>query len=281
MMARMEVALALGAALAWGVADFGSGMKSRSLSAVLVTLIVFAVGGTGSLLVAAASESPPTARTAGLAVLAGAVTGVGVTVFFHALAIGEIGVVATIVAGGTGVPVVVGLARGERPGVIALAGVVAVALGVVAMVYAPRSAASLARDPHRALVLAVVASVALGLYYVVARAGSSGRPLWFAGLGQLCAAVPLVVLAAARRPRAPGRRDLRDVVALGLANGAGWLLSVLALGHGLLAVVSVLIALYPAITITLALVFAGERLTRHQYLAGLAILAGVGLIAGG
>jgi len=56
---------------------------------------------------------------------------------------------------------------------------------------------------------------------------------------------------------------------------------VLALGHGLLSVVSVLIALYPAITITLALVFAGERLTRHQYLAGIAILAGVAPIAGG
>jgi drug/metabolite transporter (DMT)-like permease len=189
--------------------------------------------------------------------------------------------VASIVAGGTAVPVVVGLARGERPGVVAMTGVAAIAVGVVAMVWAPRSEATLARDAGRAVALAVVASIALGLYYVVARAGSSERPLWFAGLGQLCAALPLVAVAVARRPAAPRRRDLRDVVALGLANGAGWLCSTLALGHGLLVVVSVLIALYPAVTILLALVFVGERLTGLQYLAGVGILAGVGLIAAG
>ena len=49
-----------------------------------------------------------------------------------------------------------------------------------------------------------------------------------------------------------------------MANGAGWILSVNALKEGLLSVVSVLIALYPALTVLFARIFLSERLSRLQ-----------------
>jgi len=277
----MAILLALAAALAWGIADFGSGVKSRALPVVVVTLVVFASGGAASLALAAASEGLPGRRTVTFAVLAGLVTSVGVTVFFQALAIGEIGVVAPIVASGTAVPVIVGLVRGERPAAVALAGIALLAIGVVAIVWAPGSGSTAATNARLGVLLAMLSAGVLGLYYVIARSGGAQSPLWYAGLGQLCAALPLLVIALVRRQRLPGRRDLGKLFALGTANGAGWLCSVYALREGLLSLVSVLVALYPAVTVLLAVVVVRERLVPLQYVAGAVILAGVGLVAGG
>jgi drug/metabolite transporter (DMT)-like permease len=277
----MAIVLALAAALAWGVADFGSGMKSRSVSALVVTLSVFVVGGFVTVAIAAVAEPAPGSRTLAWAGLAGIVASIGVTTFFYALAIGEIGTVASIVAAGTSVPVIIGFARGERPTAVSIAGMVLVIVGVIVMVSVPTSATTTARDPHRAVLLALAASVTLGLYYVVGKAGAAHSPLWYAAVGQISAAALLVVLVVGRRAGIPTRRDTPHLVALGLANAAGWVFSVLALRLGMLTLVSVLVSLYPSLTVLLALVFAGERLTRLQYLSAAAIIAGVALVAGG
>jgi len=52
-----------------------------------------------------------------------------------------------------------------------------------------------------------------------------------------------------------------------------------ALRHGLLSVVSVLIALYPALTVLFARIFLSERLSRLQKAGAVIVFAGVGLIA--
>jgi drug/metabolite transporter (DMT)-like permease len=277
----MGIALALAAACVWAFADFGSGFKSRTVPTLVVTAAVFTVGCLGTLALAAVREPLPDGRTVLLAVAIGAQSAIGVALFFHALSIGEIGVVAAIASGGTALPVLMGLARGERPSAAALIGVTAIICGAVAIVWAPRSATTTARDPRRAVLLAVGASLALGLYYVLARAGGGDTPIWFDALGQVFAAVPLIGIVLVQRERIPGPRDLRDVIVLGVANGAGWVLATLALQHGLLAVVSVLIALYPALTVLLAVVVIRERLTGLQYLSGGTILLGVGLVAVG
>ena len=76
---------------------------------------------------------------------------------------------------------------------------------------------------------------------------------------------------------APGARRL--AAATGVAGGSGTILYFLATQDGLLAVTAVLTSLYPAVTIVLARVLLGERLTAVR-LAGLALAAAsVGLIA--
>ena len=60
----------------------------------------------------------------------------------------------------------------------------------------------------------------------------------------------------------------------------GWMMS-LAAGHALLSLVSVLGSLYPVVTVLLAHVLLGERLTRTQQTGVVVALAGVAAIAGG
>jgi drug/metabolite transporter (DMT)-like permease len=70
------------------------------------------------------------------------------------------------------------------------------------------------------------------------------------------------------------------VAAVGLADVSANALFAVASTHGLLALVSVLGSLYPIVTVLLAHVLLGERLTRAQR-AGVALaLGGVAVIAG-
>ena len=276
----MEIVLALGAALAWGFADFASGVKSRTNSTVVVTAIVLGAGGVVSLLIALGTEDAPTGRTVALAIAAGAATGVGVTMFFHALSIGVIGTVAPITCAGTSVPVIWGLAQGERPSVGQLLGVALAIAGVVVIARASADESTTpATNARLALILAIASAFTLGFYYVIAGEATDAGPLWFAALGQIFAATPLVLLAMVRRAPVPPRREFRALLGIAMANGAGWLLSVSALRHGLLSVVSVLIALYPALTVLFARIFLSERLSRLQKAGAVIVFAGVGLIA--
>ena len=266
----MEIVLALGAALAWGFADFASGVKSRTNSTVVVTAIVLGAGGVVSLLIALTTEDAPTGRTVALAIAAGAATGVGVTMFFHALSIGVIGTVAPITCAGTSVPVIWGLAQGERPSAGQLLGVALAIGGVVVIARASADEATTpATNARLALILAIASAFTLGCYYVIAGEATDAGPLWFAALGQIFAATPLVLLAMLRRSPVPPRREFRALLGIAMANGAGWLLSV----------VSVLIALYPALTVLFARIFLSERLSRLQKAGAVIVFAGVGLIA--
>jgi drug/metabolite transporter (DMT)-like permease len=78
------------------------------------------------------------------------------------------------------------------------------------------------------------------------------------------------------------RAWLLAVAGVGLADVTANVLFAFAAGqHALLALVSVLGSLYPIVTVLLAHVLLGERLTRTQQ-AGVAVaLAGVAAIAGG
>ena len=83
----------------------------------------------------------------------------------------------------------------------------------------------------------------------------------------------LAAAVAARTFRLPGARSRRLAVITGAAAAAGTILFFLATHQGFLAVTAVLTSLYPAVTIVLARVMLGERLTVLR-LAGLG-LAGV------
>jgi drug/metabolite transporter (DMT)-like permease len=276
----VEIVLALGAALAWGFADFASGVKSRTNSTIVVTAIVLGAGGLVSLAIALATEETPSSHTVLLALAAGAATGLGVTMFFHALAVGVIGTVAPITCAGTSVPVIWGLVQGERPSIGQMLGVLLAIAGVVVIARAVADdSAGAAVNARLALILAIASAFTLGAYYVVAREASDAGPLWFTALGQIFAATPLVLLALARRAPVPGRRESQALLGIAMANGAGWILSVHALRQGLLSVVSVLIALYPALTVLFARIFLSERLSPLQRAGAGIVFVGVALIA--
>ena len=279
-LSALALFLALGSSIVWGAADFSGGSLTKRLPAFAVTVVSQAAGFV-ALVVVVAIRGDVGGRSFALGLLAGIGGGAGLAAFYRALSLGTMSVVSPVVACGAVVPFAVSIATGERPSGLALAGAGAALGGAVLASVEERRASS--PDRARAIALAVVAAIALGLFVYFlglgSRQGDALSTLLGARVGSLTL---LLVLASARRaPLRVPRAALAAIVAVGLADVTANALFAFASSHALLALVSVLGSLYPVVTVLLAHVLLGERLTRTQQ-AGVAIaLAGVAAIAGG
>jgi drug/metabolite transporter (DMT)-like permease len=273
------LALALASSIVWGAADFAGGSLTKRLPAFAVTIDSQAAGFL-ALVVAVAIRGDVGERSFALGVLGGIGGGVGLAAFYRALSLGTMSVVSPVVACGAAVPVAIALATGERPAPLALAGaVVALAGAVLASVEERRGESP---ERARAIALAVAAALALGVFVYFlglgSREGDALSTLFGARVGSL--SVLLVLALAVRAPVRVGRAALPAVAAVGLADVTANALFAVANGHGQLALVAVLGSLYPVVTVLLAHILLGERLTRTQK-TGIGIaLAGVVAIAG-
>jgi len=275
------VLLALASSAVWGTADFSGGLLSRRVPTVPVTVISQLAGFLALLVVVAVRGGDLGGRSFAIGIAAGLGGGTGLAAFYKALSLGTMSIVSPVVACGAVVPFGVSIATGERPSAVSLAGAGLAIAGAVLASAEERQA----EEPNRtrAVVLAVVAAVALGLFtYFLglgSREGSALSTLTGARVGSLSF---LLVLAAARRESLRiGRRWFWPIAAVGLLDVTANVLFALSSRHGLLALVAVLGSLYPVMTILLAYVFLHERLTRPQ-LAGVATaLAGVAALSAG
>jgi len=280
-MPAAAVLLALASSAVWGIADFSGGLASRRLPAVSVSVVSQAAGFAALLAVFAVRGAHLDVRSFVLGLLAGAGGGLGLAAFYRALALGTMSVVSPLVACGAIVPFGLSIATGERPAPVAAAGaVVALAGAVLASVEERRA---LAAGRGRAVVLAALAALALGLFVYFlglgSREGSALSTLVGARVGSLTC---LVVLAAAlHEPLGVPRAWLGRVAAIGLCDVGANTLFALASATGLLALVSVLGSLYPVMTVLLAYVFLHERVSRVQLGGIVAALAGVAVVSAG
>jgi drug/metabolite transporter (DMT)-like permease len=128
----------------------------------------------------------------------------------------------------------------------------------------------------------LVAGAGFAVLFIALNRAGDGAGLWPVVAAQVAALVIVGCIGAARGEAhlpAAGARWL--AVLTGMAGGGGTILYFLATHAGLLAVTAVITSLYPAVTLVLARLFAGERLTALR-LAGLCLAAAsVGLIAAG
>jgi drug/metabolite transporter (DMT)-like permease len=275
----MAALLALTAAAAYGAGDFLGGVASRRAPATAVVLWSHLVG-LAALLVAAplvGGELTTTALAYGSA--AGIVGGLGVALFYKAMSMGSISVVAPI----TGlfsaiIPVFAGVAQGERPQAATLAGI-AVALLAITLVSREAPASGVRRDRHeaRAVLFALAAGFGFGLFFVLIGTAGSDVGIWPLVGARFTSVAMFSGLSVAGMTRTAHIR-----VAGGAAIGAGLLdvaanvSYVMALSHGLLSVVAVLTSLYPAGTVLLARYVLGERMSTVQQVGlGSAALAAV------
>jgi len=277
------LALALSASLCWGVADFVGGLQSRRLP--LLVVILFSQAAALAVLVivvAARGQGPPRfvhllpAAAAGLAGMA------GLMAFYRALAIGTMSIVAPIAATGVCVPVAVGIAGGERPATLQLAGILAAVVGVVLVSREPGSAPERRELARASITLALVAAVGFGSFAVGLRASARYDVLWALVAARVPGVLALAVAFAIARPARPGAAHLYLPLAVmgGLdlfANG----LYALATRHGLLSIIAVAASLYPLATVILARVVLGERVRRSQEIGIAAAVAGIAMIAAG
>ena len=279
----MAVLLGVLVALSYGAGDFLGGLATRAQA---VTTVVAASQASALVLLVIGVPlrgSPLGWDDLGLGALAGGIGVVGILLLYQGLATGAMGVVAPVTAVGAAVvPLVVGLATGERPAPLALLGAL-VALAAVVLVASGHEEApdapprSNGRSP---MLLAVGAGTAFGLVFVLLGATDEASGFWPL-LGGRIVSVTLVCLwlVRSRTPFVPRAGTRLVVVGAGLLDVTANGLYLLAVREGLLSVVAVLSSLYPAATVVLARVVLGERL-RPAQLAGLGLgLAGVTLIA--
>ncbi|MDQ3952841.1 MAG: DMT family transporter [Actinomycetota bacterium] len=277
----MAILLGLAAAVTYGAGDFVGGLVSRR--APLFTVVLLSqVAGT-ALLVASLPffvDSGPTASALAWGGASGAAGATGVLFLYKGLAAGRMSVVAPITAVEAAVvPVVWGLAAGERPSALALAGV-AVALLAVLLVagFEPAAATEGMTRPTRlatGVPEALIAGLAFGAFFILLDGAGDDTGMWPLVGGRTASLTVLTALVLTRRERiaaAPGTRV--PIVAAGLLDVAANLLYLLSTREGLLSIVAVLTSLYPATTILLARVVLGERMGRLQ-------VAGFGLAATG
>lgn len=278
----LAVALALGAAVAWGAADFLGGLKSRAVA----TIVVVAFGqATGLVLVAAfvagQGDGPPEARFFAYATLAGVTGAIGIGALYRGLAVGAMSIVAPITATGAVIPIVVGVATGERPSSLQGAGL-ALALGGVVFAARQQGGENLRGRVAAGVGLALLAALGIGSFLVALDAASEGGVAW-ALLVQRSVCLGLVLTAAAllRTDFSFSRTDVTPMVAIGALDMAANALFAVASTRGLVSVVSVVASLYPVTTVVLARLLLAERIGRAQQLGVVGALTGVVLITAG
>lgn len=217
-------------------------------------------------------------------VLCGVSQAFGIWWFYAALGAGPISVVSPLTAIlVAAIPVGVGLALGERPGVIAAVGVV---VALMAVVLVSREATDEDVTSHRftrqVAWLTVGSGVAFGLNFVLIAQAPPEANLWPLVFARLAASVLVMVVAAITgNLRIPTGAPLRLACVAAVLDVGANVAMLLALHASLLSLAGVLMSLYPAATVLLAIVVLRERVTRWQVVGMVLALASVAMIAAG
>jgi drug/metabolite transporter (DMT)-like permease len=339
----LGIALALGASLCWGSGDFLGGFSTRRASLWAVIIGSQAVGLAGAALVTLGTgHAWPGFAAVWPVVLGGVASVVAISCFYKALAIGTMSIVAPISATNALIPFAVGIAAGERPATVQLAGVALAAVGVILVAVEPArrgetvGVAALPNEPavepaeaetlfrrepvpavagaapgvtmsapatglpvaavapggvaarpsrgaqRRAIGLALLAAVCMGLVLIGYDATARHDPLWAMLAGRMSSAAIFAAVFLLLRPRVKVERSaVPFIVAVGLLDTGANGLFALATTEGYLSIVAVLGSLYPVVTVLLAFGVLRERIAPHQFAGAAATLAGVALIAAG
>lgn len=286
-------ALALAAALAYGVADFLGGAVSRRSSALKALLWCVPTGLALILVFTAATGGTPTVPAMAWGLVGGLGGGLGLIAFYRALARGPMSVVAPVSALAAALlPVAVGVLRGERLHTAALAGV-ALCLLAIALVSMEKDKGETRQEGHSLLdngpLMAAVSGACFGVFFIALKQAGDGAGLWplvGARLGNLLVVLTALLVLARLRPGGTGPNvSGRRLIGLALLSGAldagANILYFLSAQAGMLSLAAVLTSLYPAITVLLARIAYSERLRTIQRLGLVLAAAGVALVTVG
>ena len=290
----LAVVLALAAAVSFSGSDYAGGRAARkaggvvriTLSTELITALVVLIA------VPVASPHPPSVPALTWGAVAGVSGVAGVMALFLGFRYAAFSVASSVSAvSAAAFCVLAALLSGERPDVLALAGIALAVPAIVAV-----SATANRADPGAAggagssaagrraagVLCGLAAGAGFGLSLIVLHRAGSQADLW-----PVAAAAVASVLTVACVAAVTGQLDLppagtgRLCVLAGVAAAAGIISYFLATHQGLLAVTAVIYSLYPAGTIALARVLSHEGLTAVR-IGGLCLAAAsVGLIAAG
>jgi drug/metabolite transporter (DMT)-like permease len=277
------VLLSLAASCCWGCSDFLGGLQSKRVPVPVVLAIVEAVGLVGVVaVIVITGEALPDTRAIVLSVVAGSAGALALGCFYRALAIGTMSIVAPISATGVTIPVIIGIATGDKLSVVVSAGLAITFIGVViASRESHDEGSESARGSRLSIGLALLAATGFGSYFVLSDAAADESVLWLLALARFVTIPVLVAIAVVRHMPAPPRRAGAALALAGTLDCGATGLYGLANTKGALSIVSVVGSLYPIATIVLARIVLGERIRPAQRVGVAAALIGVAMIAGG
>lgn len=264
----LPLLLGLGSSLSWGTADFLAGLASRRSGAAAVVAVAQTSGlALLCIAIAVTGQAPPAPHALALGALAGACGALGLVWLYRALAVGSMTVVAPLAALGGVVPMLAGLATGERPGAAAL---MALPLALAA---AALSGCAGAAGSARGAGGALMAAACFGAFFTLILAAGADGALWTVASAR-AAAIPIALATAlAGGAVRIGARVLPLVLAAAGLEAVADIAYVEAGRSSLLTEVSALGSLYPVATVVLATLLLRERPNRRQS-AGIAMAVG-------
>jgi uncharacterized membrane protein len=274
----IPAAYSLTAVGVWGTSDFLGGVGASRANAFLFTAIVHMSGMVSMGAVALITHAAfPDNYSLAWSLLAGAVGGTALAIFYRSLAQGNMGLVAPVAAVlGAAIPTIVSAFDEGVPGYRHLLGFVVAGIGVWLI---SRTEAGSGRP--EGLGMAVLAGIGFaGFYLCIHRAGNAS-PLWAAACSRSASLlVTSIIVLFGRHFRTIAAPVLLIAVIAGILDVTGTAVFVRASQIGRLDNAVVLSSLYPAITVLLARIFLHEHFSRTRTLGMVAALAAVPMIAG-
>ncbi|MEO6471446.1 MAG: DMT family transporter [Aeromicrobium sp.] len=275
----MAIVLSLLSAFSYGISDFLGGLFSKKVSAWQIAV----VGQSSSTVCATigglfVGGSPSTADWAWAAV-AGLGGGFGTAFLYRGLARGRMSVIAPISAIGSAlVPVAIGLITGDRPSFLVLVGVLCAfpAIFLISQV--------VDTDPSHegGIIDGVLAGLGFGFMFALLGQVGSDAGMLPLGITQLTSVVAVILTATVLREAwVPRSRAAFKPIVMGPLGFVATGTFLYATHHGLLSVVSVIAALYPASTVVLASLVLREKIHTNQAFGLVLAATAVALVAAG
>ncbi|MBC7633055.1 DMT family transporter [Aeromicrobium sp.] len=263
----MAIVLSLISALSYGLSDFLGGIFAKRASAWQVAVVGQSSSGLFTLLAALFAGGTPAGSDWLYGALAGLGGGFGTAFLYRGLSSARMGVVAPISAIGSALlPVMVGLAQGDRPSRLAVLGIVCAfpAIALISRVVDDNPA-------HRGGVIdGILAGLGFGTLFVFLGQVGNDAGLFPLALTQTTSVVGVILTATVmRQVWWPRERAAWNAAVMGPLGATATGSFLYATHYGLLSVVSVISSLYPAGTVLLAAVVLREKIHGWQ---------GVGLV---
>jgi drug/metabolite transporter (DMT)-like permease len=267
----------------WGAADFSGGYGSRRANAFTLTafshvcafvlMFAIALGQHGAF---------PSRASIVWALIAGAVGGFSLAIFYRALASGQMGLTAPIAALlGAAIPTMVDIALEGAPSRYTIGGFGLAILAIWLITRPDPSGENDSSGRPAGVGMAALAGVGFAGFYLCIHQ-ASGSPVWIAAISRIGSftATAIAVLVT----RAPLKLD-RPRATLGMMAGfldiTASALFIFASQRGRLDEAVVITSLYPAVTVLLARLVLKEHFSRWKFIGLLAALAAVPMIAAG
>ncbi len=276
-MGSTEVILLAVATVVIGTGDLLGGIASRRGNPVAVAGWSQVIGIPIVLGLALLVGGDPLPGDLAFGALAGLGSGLGVSVMYRGFAHSAVGIVApTASTVATVIPIVVALVLGERPSMMVATGLV-LAVAAIILIGRVRDAPV---NVTSGLIHGIVAGVGFGAMVVTYSMTSTDSGVWPVVSGRVSG--PLAVFAVAVAVGSGWRIkrvNLSPTIIAGLLTSVGLAAFVVASQTSDLIILGVALAMIPAFTVLLAVIFLKERLARTQWLGIGVAAAAIALIS--